>query len=143
MMPGLADQIRELGCWLEGTDIELLELDVGKDVIRLRRDASSQRSAPPPSVAAGTASFDVTAPSVGIFRRTHPLRTAPLVQAWQKVGAGDVVGLLQIGALLVHVVAPKDGIVIDILAEDGAAVDYGTALMRCREGEEEEWPRST
>ncbi len=129
-MPGLADQIRELDCWLEGTDIELLELDVGKDMIRLRREASRQRSAPPPSVAAGIASFEITAPSVGIFRRTHPVRTAPLVQPSQQVGAGDVVGLLQIGALLVHVVAPKDGIVIDILAEDGAAVGYGTALMR-------------
>lgn len=130
-MPGLADQIPFLSRCLEGTDIELLELTIGQDIIRLRRDTFGQISAP--SASASTTSFDITAPCVGIFRRTHPLRTAPLVQAGQRITAGDPVGLLQIGALLVHVVAPKDGTVLDVLVEDGAAVGYGTTLVRFTE----------
>ena len=125
-MTSIADQIRELSSLLEGTDIELLELERGNDVIRLRRESPGQIAIPP--VFADT--FEIPAPSVGVFRRAHPLRTAPLVERGQTVTAGDPVGLLQIGALLVHVVAPKDGIMLDVLAEDGAAVGYGTALMR-------------
>ena len=125
-MTAIADQIRELSSLLEGTDIELLELDLGNDVIRLRRESSGQGAVPP----ASTDTFDIPAPSVGIFRRAHPLRTTPLVEPGQAVMAGDPVGLLQIGALWVHVVAPKDGIMLDLLTADGAAVGYGTALMR-------------
>ncbi len=124
-MSTITDQIRELSSLLEGTDIELLELERGSDIIRLRRNTSGQIAVP-----LASATFDIPAPSVGIFRRTHPLRTAPLVEPGQTVMAGDPVGLLQIGALLVHVVAPKDGTMLDVLAEDGAAVGYGTALMR-------------
>jgi acetyl-CoA carboxylase biotin carboxyl carrier protein len=136
-MPGIADQIRQLTSWLEGTDIELLELAVGEEVIRLRRDTSGQNSAPFATPQASTASYDIPAPSVGVFRHAHPLRTAPLVHAGQRVAAGDPVGLLQIGALLVHVVAPKDGTVLEVLAEDGAAVGYGTALVRIIESGEQ------
>jgi len=82
-------------------------------------------------------SFDIPAPSVGIFHGTHPLQTAPLAEPGQRVTAGDAVALLQIGSLLVHVVAPQDGTLLEVLAEDGAAVGYGTALMRFRESENE------
>lgn len=136
-MSRIADQIRDLSCLLDGTDIELLELDLGTDVIRLRRDMSGQSSASFASARNGTATFDIPAPSVGIFRRTHPLRTSALVKPGQRVTAGDPVGLLQIGALLVHVVAPKDGTMIDVLVEDGAVVGYGTALMRFAESGDE------
>ncbi len=115
---------------LEGTDIELLELERGNDVIRLRREGSGQRNRPFASADVGTATFEIAALSVGIFRRAHPLQAAPLIEAGQRVTAGDAVGLLQIGALLVHVIAPKDGTMLDVLAEDGAPVGYGTALMR-------------
>ena len=132
-MTAIADQIRELSSLLEGTDIELLELEHGDDVIRLRRESPGQVTALP----APADTFDIPAPSVGIFRRIHPLRTAPLVEPGQAVSAGDPVGLLQIGVLLVHVLAPKDGVMLDVLVEDGAAVGYGTALMRfSRSGEQ-------
>lgn len=121
-----AEQIELFSRWLEGTDIELLELTTGQDVLRLRRD-------PTDSTALAETDADpvtIPAPSVGQFRRAHPLRTAPLVEAGQRVEVGDTVGLLQIGALLVHVVAPHAGTVLEILAEDGATVGYGTALVR-------------
>ena len=120
---------------MEGTDIELLELTVGEDVIRLRRDTFGQFCAS--STSAGTVPLEITAPSVGIFRRTHPTRSMPLVQTGQTVLASDPVGLLQIGALLVHVVAPKAGNVSDVLVEDGTTVGYGTALVRLTESEEQ------
>ena len=44
--------------------------------------------------------------------------------------------MLQVGALLIHVASPADGIVLDVLAADGAAVGYGTALVRIVKGAE-------
>jgi acetyl-CoA carboxylase biotin carboxyl carrier protein len=127
-MQAVADEIAFLGACLQGTDIELLELATQQAVVLLRRDRAGEAytQAPP----ASTAPFEITAPSVGVFLRAHPLQTAPLAQAGQLLSPGDPVGVLQIGALLVHVTAPKDGIVLEILAEDGAAVGYGTALVR-------------
>jgi acetyl-CoA carboxylase biotin carboxyl carrier protein len=134
-MAGLAEEIPFLSRCLAATDIELLELANGREVIRLRRDSSGQISTgldhhPGPKREPEKDAGEIMAPCAGIFRRTHPLRTAPLVQAGQQVAAGDPVGMLQIGALLVHVVAPKDGIVSAVLAEDGALAGYGTALVR-------------
>ena len=124
-----AEQVKLFSRWLEGTDIELLELTAGQEVIRLRRGPAGAAAAPPAPAAAAEVST-IVAPSVGLFRRAHPLHAAPLVQDGQSVREGDPVGLLQIGALLVHVVAPHAGRVLDVVAEEGAAVGYGTALVR-------------
>jgi len=121
-----AEQIQLFSRWLEGTDIELLELTTGQDVIRLRRDPAGRTTVAETKPDCST----IPAPSVGVFRRSHPLRAEPLVQTGQSVDEGDPVGLLQVGALLVHVVAPHAGIVLEVLAQDGAAVGYGTALIR-------------
>jgi acetyl-CoA carboxylase biotin carboxyl carrier protein len=134
-MSGIGDQIPLFSRWLEGTDIELLELTTGQDVIRLRRDNFGRFSTV--AASASAARFEITAPSVGIFRRTHPSRPMPLVEAGQRVEAGDAVGLMQIGALLIHVVAPKAGTVTDVLVEDDAMVGYGTALVRLTESGEQ------
>ena len=127
-MSGIADQIRELSLYLEGADIQLLELENRDGIIRLQRDISNQNLAQ--VMEADTVATEIPSPSVGVFRRAHPLRTAPLAEPGRTVTAGDPVGLLQIGALLVHVAAPKDGIILAVLAEDGATVGYGTPLLR-------------
>jgi acetyl-CoA carboxylase biotin carboxyl carrier protein len=131
-MPGLADQIPFLSRCLQGTDIELLELTNGPESVRLRRDGetvSSVAEVKPEAV-------EIKAPSLGVFRRVHPLQAAPLAQTGQHLAKGDPVGLLQVGALLIHVASPADGIVLDVLAADGAAVGYGTALVRIVRGKE-------
>jgi acetyl-CoA carboxylase biotin carboxyl carrier protein len=46
------------------------------------------------------------------------------------VRAGQTLGLLQIGALLLPVTAPHDGAVVGTLVPHGAAVGYGTPLLQ-------------
>ncbi len=121
-----AERVKLFSRWLEGTDIELLELTTGQDTIRLRRDPAGSI----PSAEPEADSCTIPAPSPGVFRSTHPLRTAPLVQPGQRVETGDAIGLLQIGSLLVHVVAPHAGTVLEMLAPDGATIGYGTPLAR-------------
>ena len=129
-----ADRIRLLGSWLDGTGITLLELRTPQETILLRRGAGDDGPRPAPVAAATQAAHaTVTAPSLGVFLHRHPLRDEPLVEPGQAVQAGAVLGLLRVGALLVEVAAPRDGVVLDLLAEDGSTVGYGAALVRLAE----------
>lgn len=141
-----AQRIRQLGDWLAGTDIAVLELSTPDTRLRLDRGTAASptppaRAATPTSATtatAATAGTDraprpagqlVRAQSVGVFLDTHPLAAAPLAPVGARVAAGQVLGLLRIGALLLPVTAPADAVVARVLATPGAAVGYGTALF--------------
>ncbi|WP_432727455.1 biotin/lipoyl-containing protein [Variovorax sp. W6] len=53
----------------------------------------------------------------------------PLARIGARVEAGQAVGLMKIGPLLLPVVAPQAGIVDGIRVADGTAVGYGTPLL--------------
>jgi acetyl-CoA carboxylase biotin carboxyl carrier protein len=135
-----ADQIQQIAGWLAATDIELLELRGPGHALVLRRDgatvecveqddgASSHARAVPDANAAPDA-LTVTAPSLGVFLHRHPLRAEALAAPGAAVKAGQALGLLQIGPLLLPVVTPADAFVIEALAQHGAVVGYGTPLF--------------
>ncbi len=130
-----AERVRVLSETLEGTSIGLLELTTPEETIRLRRGDTSH----PPPLAAIEPSMRahppglVTAPCPGVFRTAHPAQDGPLAQAERHVAAGEAVGLVQVGPLLVHIAAPASGVVGEVLAENGATVGYGTPLLRLQE----------
>lgn len=129
-----AERVRALSGMLEGTSIGLLELVTPEETIRLRRGDASHplpQAAEPP-VRAHPPNL-VAAPCPGVFRTAHPAQDGPLAQAGRHVAAGEAVGLVQVGPLLVHVAAPSPGVVGEVLAEDGATVGYGTPLLRLQE----------
>jgi acetyl-CoA carboxylase biotin carboxyl carrier protein len=125
------DDVRQLSAWIAATDIDLLELQGPEHHVCLRRHGTQVvvvapedevPEAPVPTVV-------VTAPCVGVFLHRHPLRTEPLAPAGAAVRAGQVVGLLQIGALLVPVNASHGAIVERALAAHGATVGFGEPLL--------------
>jgi acetyl-CoA carboxylase biotin carboxyl carrier protein len=139
-----ADQIQQIARWLAATDIALLELHGPGHTLVLRHDGAAvelieqedgapmDASATSAALADTTAAPDlltVTAPSLGVFLHRHPLRAEALAAPGTAVQAGQVLGLLQIGSLLLPVAAPADAFVIEALAEHGAAVGYGTPLF--------------
>jgi acetyl-CoA carboxylase biotin carboxyl carrier protein len=77
-------------------------------------------------------SVTVVARLVGVFLAAHPERQTPLVKPGDRVRPGDVLGILKTGILLTSVVAPVDGIVTGILAEQETMVDFGTPLFELR-----------
>jgi acetyl-CoA carboxylase biotin carboxyl carrier protein len=100
--------VQQLHALLDGTDIEFLEIRTPSETIRVHRDAAK--------------TLTVKAPVAGVFlHRHHPGQT---------VAAGEVVGLLRIGILLIHVTAPCAGMILDITANDGSTVGYGAPLLR-------------
>ncbi|MBU6498255.1 MAG: hypothetical protein KGQ40_06985, partial [Rhodospirillales bacterium] len=82
------------------------------------------------AVRAAAAPADVlAAPAPGVFLPSHPLQGAPLAPAGTVLAAGDPVGLLRIGALLLPVPAPRRAMAGATLAEAGQAVGYGDPLI--------------
>ena len=129
------DHLQQLSAWLAATDIALLELRGPGGHIRLRHDGASvdlvEDAAPatadePPAHAPR---LTVAACSVGVFLHSHPLHTAPLARPGTNVRAGQPLGLLQIGSLLLPVVATQDATLIGALVAHGETVGFGTPLI--------------
>jgi biotin carboxyl carrier protein len=104
-----SDRIEQLHALLDGTDIEFLEIRTPHETIQLRRDAAAE-------------TLTITAPVAGVFLHRH--------HQGQTVAAGEVVGLLRIGVLLIHVTAPCTGVIVDTTAAEGSTVGYGEPLLR-------------
>jgi len=136
----------QLEACLRGTDIALLEVQAPGVCLRLQRvpdphvmDKAARTLPVPLNETSDTASVltapaaraicQVRAGSVGRLRLVHPLRSQALVQPGQAVRMGQVLALLQIGAVLLPVTAPCAGRVGQWLAQDGALVGYGDPLL--------------
>jgi acetyl-CoA carboxylase biotin carboxyl carrier protein len=128
-MQDIALRTPQLAAWLAGTDIGLLELRTPQGILRLGRQGDDIVELPAEVAEAEAALVLINAPSVGVFLHSHPLAAAPLVRTGERVEAGQTVGLLKIGPLLLPVTAPQAGIVDGVHAADGLAVGYGTPLV--------------
>lgn len=121
-------ELREIAGWMAAADIGFLELRMPGATVRLGRCGEQVVARDERPRAAATVDT-VTAASVGVFLHAHPLATAPFVRAGSDVQAGQTLGLLRIGALLLPVSAPRAGTVAALRAEDGATVGYGAPLV--------------
>ena len=129
------DQIRQLAAWLAATDIGLLELRTPQGHIRLRRDAAGEVAHETMSEPGGGDAIrlhPVVAPSVGVFLHRHPLHDTPLIRVGQPVEAGQTIGLLRVGMLLLPVTAALSGVVDSVPTAHGSTVGYGTVLITLR-----------
>jgi acetyl-CoA carboxylase biotin carboxyl carrier protein len=133
----IKDYIAGIAASLASAGIEEFELTAPGRRVRLRRDAAQQT----PVTLKASALSDAEAvrelhrdligsPSVGAFLHSHPSHDEPLVVPGEVVHAGQIVGLLQIGPILLPVVAPKDGTIAAVLAPDGAPVGYADPLIQ-------------
>jgi acetyl-CoA carboxylase biotin carboxyl carrier protein len=126
------DDVRQVSSWLEATDIDMLELQGPDERLCLRRHGNRIDVASD-GVAEVAEPFKlVTADSVGAFLHEHPQRAEPLAIPGAPVRAGQVLGLLQIGALLLPVISPHDGTVEAVLVTSDTTVGYGTPLIAVR-----------
>jgi acetyl-CoA carboxylase biotin carboxyl carrier protein len=94
---------------------------------------TTSRSAPkPPSkVAAQTAPgrIEIRAPMVGTFYRRPSPQDAPFVEVGRKIARGAPLGLIEVMKLYTTIEAQADGVVEQILAEDGALVEFDQLLF--------------
>jgi acetyl-CoA carboxylase biotin carboxyl carrier protein len=94
--------------------------------------AAPPTAAEPAPAAAPTATANGTvieAPSVGLFWRAPAPGAPPFVEVGSQVKAGDTLAIVEVMKLMNHVVSPVDGVVAEILVENGAPVEFGQAIV--------------
>ncbi len=89
-------------------------------------------STPPPAV---ETKHQVVAPLVGIFHVWAKPKGGTLVAVGDKVKEGQLVGTIQSLNVINEVETSKAGRVLDILVQEGQAVEYGQPLMTIDVGE--------
>ncbi len=81
-------------------------------------------------VPVSVASKTINAPLVGTFYRASAPGEKPFVEVGQQVKKGDVVGIIEAMKLMNEITATEDGVVEEIVVEDGSLVEYNEVLIR-------------
>jgi acetyl-CoA carboxylase biotin carboxyl carrier protein len=128
--------IPQIAAWISEAGIATYELTGPDFRICLRRSvkARSKRVVSAGSVRGADApargqSDVAVSPGVGLFLHAHPVQETALVEPNKPVTAGQPLGLLQVGPILLPVVSPCDGIVASVIASDRSLVGYGDPLV--------------
>ncbi|MDE2051797.1 MAG: acetyl-CoA carboxylase biotin carboxyl carrier protein [Gammaproteobacteria bacterium] len=82
------------------------------------------------SAATAAATQDIPAPLLGTFYRAPKPGAPPFVEVGSAVEQDTIIGIIEVMKLMNTVRAGMRGKVADILAKDGALVEYGETLMR-------------
>lgn len=123
------------------SDLSALEWRQGEDAVVFKREMTAAPAAVPavqasvPSSNAAPAEDDaelVTAPMVGTYYAAASPDEAPFVKVGQKVNKGDVLCIIEAMKMMSEITAQYDGVVAEILAENGQAVGFGAPLLRLR-----------
>lgn len=123
------------------SDLSALEWRQGEDAVVLKREMTAAPAAVPavqasvPSSNAAPAEDGaelVTAPMVGTYYAAASPDEAPFVKVGQKVNKGDVLCIIEAMKMMSEITAQYDGVVAEILAENGQAVGFGAPLLRLR-----------
>ncbi len=138
---------------VQQSDITELEITEGEERVRISRGHAVAGAAPAtvqPSMmvpaapaaapsAAPAAAADLPAepaghilksPMVGTFYRSSAPGANPFVEIGQTVKAGDTVCIIEAMKLLNEIECDHDGVIKEILVENGQPVEYGQPLMR-------------
>ena len=74
----------------------------------------------------------ISAPMVGTIYMASSPDAEPFVKVGDSVKAGDVVCIIEAMKIMNQIESDDDGIVAEILCQDGEAVEFGQALMRIK-----------
>lgn len=114
---------RELEILTDDGDALKIVLDPGARSARMQGDG-------PDMVETRTEGCAVKAPIAGVFRGRHPCADAPpLAAEGDAVEADAVVGFVEVGPLLLPVIAPETAVVAKVHARAGDLVGYGDVIL--------------
>lgn len=129
--------ISTLAAWLESSGARELEITTPDGgALKIVLDAAAhlvQGAGPAPVILpARPEGRPVKTPMAGIFRDRHPAATEtgpPLADAGSVLGAGAVIGFVEVGPVLLPVTTPDAGVVGEIRARSGELIGYGDAVL--------------
>ena len=134
-------EIKELIALLKESGLAELEVAEGERRIRIvHSHPATAVAAPlaPPSPAAEpnektppqAAGETMPAPLSGTFYRAPAAGEPPFVDVGSKVAAGDVLCIIESMKMMNKVRSERAGEIVEVLLEDGRAIESGTALFR-------------
>ena len=134
-------EIKELIALLKESGLAELEVAEGERRIRIvHSHPATAVAAPlaPPSPAAEpseeataqSAGETIPAPLSGTFYRAPAPGEPPFVDVGSKVAAGDVLCIIESMKMMNKVRSERAGEIVEVLLEDGRAIESGTALFR-------------
>ena len=140
--------------YLEGEDFKLeIKRNLGSKQQVIQSEASSNEvvqgdekqlaknnnfSSPPlesaPSVAPPGSSdlLDITSPMVGTFYRASAPGEDPFVEIGTSISVGQTICILEAMKLMNEIESEFNGVVVDVLVENGTPVEFGQVLMRVK-----------
>ena len=144
------DEFKEIVAYMEKTDLEFVEFEREGRKIPFRRSmaaipasrASQAASARPEGERrdeeepSGPEAFSIRSPIVGRFHSSMGPDRPPLVVDGGLVTAGQKVAIVEAMKIKKEVFSAVTGRVLEILARDGEAVEYGQELFRVQPEQE-------
>ena len=142
-----AADVAEIMRLVEQSGFDELNLEIDGTKINLRRGTPaaitaatiSNAPAPAPTPAAAAATLradpdvqDLPAPLLGTFYRAPKPGAPPFVEVGTRVEVDTIVGIIEVMKLMNTVRAGVRGTVAEVLAADGALVEFGETLLRVR-----------
>lgn len=127
-------KIRQIVEWISRANLAQFELHSGDFSLRLTRPLNRVAS----GAAVTAQAAEPTAPATrigamatvcGCFLSRHPGRDTPEVQPGDVIAVGTLIGLIQVGDVLLPVTATAAGTVEAFMVDEQQRVEYGTALL--------------
>lgn len=129
-------EIFDLITRFENSSIHSLKLSKGDFSLELNKDSTAAScSVPAHSVSAPVAARQedvpvITAPLVGTYYAASTPGAAPFVAVGDTVKKGQTVCLIEAMKMMSEIPAPCDGIITEILKENGSLVAFGEPIFR-------------
>ena len=137
-----SDRVKDIIAMVEASDLQELILEEGDVRITVRKTlpaaaeraddreaAGAPASKPTPAGAESNGYHVVRSPMVGTFYRSSSPALDPFVSVGDTVASGQTLCILEAMKLMNELGSDVDGVVREVLADNGAAVEYGQALF--------------
>lgn len=72
----------------------------------------------------------IVSPTIGTFYAASDPESAPFVEVGQAVTKSTVVGIAEAMKMMTNILADNEGVIAEILVQDGDAIEYGQKLFR-------------
>ena len=79
-----------------------------------------------------TETYDIKSPYIGFFQRSDNKDSIPIIKLREVVEKGKIVAFIRSMNLQYEVISDVKGKIVEVLVEDGQAVEYGQPLFRLK-----------